>query len=607
MKKIYLSLVAMAIAAGAGAQNVPFANAKQKATVNEVALEAPSFNPSVGATGDTINNLYYDFSTPANWVFGNDGNPSADWEITSTGPTGGFSESYGPLESSSAANGWAMFDSDALGSNSSVQNAWIQLANPVDLSGYSSVAVVFQQFYTRFQDNVYLEVSVDGTAWTTYEVNTDVAGNASSDNPDLRVINISGAAGGQSTVWIRFRFQGGWDYFWQLDDVAFVEGAANDLEISNVWHGDILNDYEYQQTPLAQAQEIVIGVASTNLGGEAQTNAVYTYDISDANGSVSSGTFAATLTSIPSTSADTTWYATGFTPSATGDYVVTVSVAADQTDELPDNNEGASNFSITESIYAHDDIDNIEFQIYGGLDDSNVPNEYKAGLIYAMNADATLYAVQVAFGANTTTATCFVDVYNTVDLDNPIVSEVYDLQTGDVSTGSAISLVNILIDGGNGIDLTAGQSYLLSVGNSAGENLWILASDGDDDLGGLRYGPFGAGGAVNWYTGYTTSPIIRANFDPAASVQENEDVSGVLMYPNPANSDFTVSFVAKEDQDMTVNILGANGALVLSEQIIAKVGQNSTVNFNVAGLASGIYMVQLQGASSSLTQRFVVQ
>lgn len=611
MKKIYASIIGLAIAATGFAQNAPLTIQKMRAG-HTVALEAPVATPSVAAAGDTISGYYWDFSNQSNWTFGNDGTPSADWELTTTGPTGQYSATYGTLESTTAANGWAMFDSDALGTGSSVQNAWIQLANSVDLTGYSSVAVVFQQYYVKFQGTTYVEVSTDGSTWTTYEVNASQAGNSASDNPELVSVNVSGAAANMATVWIRFRYQGGWDYDWQIDDVAIVEGAGYDLAMTDVWHGDIMNAWEYQEIPLAQVQEVVVGATCTNTGGSAMTNAMYTYDISDGSSTVASGTFAANNTSIDPVTSDTTWYSTGFTPSATGQYTVTVSVSSDQTDENAANDESMSAFYVTDYVYGHDDIDDIQFQISGSVDANNSPNEYKAALYYELFADATLKSVQVAFGSRTNTSSCIVEVFdpaNDQDLTNPLITEVYDIDTiADVSSGSSIVLVDILLDGGNGIQLTAGSVYLISIGNTGpGESLTILASPGDDDRGSLRYGPFGAGGAVDWYTGWTTSPVIRGNFDPSVGIQENEDVTGVQIYPNPVSDDLTVRFEAKEDQDFTVRVLNVAGELVRSAQTKTKAGQKITSNFNVENLAAGVYMVQIQGATSSYTQRVVVQ
>jgi hypothetical protein len=69
----------------------------------------------------------------------------------------------------------------------------------------------------------------------------------------------------------------------------------------------------------------------------------------------------------------------------------------------------------------------------------------------------------------------------------------------------------------------------------------------------------------------------------------------------------TVGFVSKDGEDLTVNIIGVDGALIASQQLATTAGQSSTATFNVENLAAGIYLVQIEGAKSSLTQRVVVQ
>jgi hypothetical protein len=229
-------------------------------------------------------------------------------------------------------------------------------------------------------------------------------------------------------------------------------------------------------------------------------------------------------------------------------------------------------------------------------------------MYYTILADATITAVQVAFGGNTTTSSCIVEVFESGDLESALTTSVYDFEPGDIVTDGTVKLVNILIEDGDGLLLTAGTTYLIAIGNgTAGEDLWVLASDGDDDSGQLRYGPFGEGGAINWYTGYTTSPVIRANFDATVGVEENSDVSGVYIFPNPATDLINVGFVSKENQNVTANIISSNGSLIQSESIIGKAGQSSSVRFNTTNLSAGIYMVQLVGAKSILTQRVIVQ
>ena len=53
------------------------------------------------------------------------------------------------------------------------------------------------------------------------------------DNPSLVEFDITGAAGGQETVWIRFRWVGTWGYSWEIDDVEVYDTPENDTRIDN--------------------------------------------------------------------------------------------------------------------------------------------------------------------------------------------------------------------------------------------------------------------------------------------------------------------------------------------------------------------------------------
>jgi hypothetical protein len=637
MKNAYLVLACLLIGTSSAfsqlkPDNVPV-HAQQEIVVessNDIpdAQSAPSNSSNAAITasrGGTGNLWEEDFGGgfPNGWV-ADDASGINPWKWSTNGSHGNFNNSQGanydePISSTTAANGFLINDPDsanqaAYGQPSGTTYQYLEsyFATPeIDLgAAYPSLLLEFEQSF-RLNNGVdmIVQVSTDSTNWTDYTVQGNVANNTGSDDPDLVSVNISGAVGTSETLFLRI----GWSarvYFWMIDDMRIIEGLGNDLAMTDVWHGDIDNAFEYQQIPLTQAQEIVIGASCFNLGGTAQPNTIYTYDISDGNSSLDSGSFPANNTSIGSTAGDTTWYATGFVPATIADYTVTVTVASDSTDELLTNNEWESVFKMTDNIYAHDDEDNIELIVYGGdVDGTTTAAEFKMGLYYEMPASANLTAVQVAFGRLTTTTACIVEVFDASDLSNALVTEVYDILPGDVSTGNGVTiLTNILIEDGDGFLLDAGVTYLISVGNTGeGEEMYLEASNGDDDRGQLRYGPYGAGNAIDWYTGWTTSPIIRGNFDAAVSVEENEDVSGVSIYPNPTTDNLNINFVSKEDQNVTINVIGVDGALVFSQNLTNKIGQASKTTVDFANLAKGIYMVQLVGSNSSLTQRVVVQ
>ncbi|MCF8256525.1 MAG: T9SS type A sorting domain-containing protein [Flavobacteriales bacterium] len=601
MKKLYFSMAAMGLALGASGQGAALLTVKNQMPTAIVAVGQPVAPPSVA--GGTPALWSDDFSTPGNWVVGNTTSNSNDWVIGTAVPAGDFP--IDAIASTSAANGYALYDSDLY---CGTDDAFVRTVNPIDLSASNAVVLTFEQHYRNYQGASFVEVSADGNNWTSFEVNGALAVNASTTNPHLAQVNISSVAGGQSQVWIGFRYVGACDYSWMVDDVAIVAGSDNDLELLDVWHGDIVAAFEYLQIPLAQAHEVSIGAACVNQGGASQTAVSYAYTITRAGTEVATGSFDATNATIPSAGSDTTFYATGYTPDAVGTYVVTITVSSAEGDENAENNVGTSSFMITDFIFAHDDEENIAYQIYGGEDDNQQPNEFKAALYYEAFADATLTGVQVAFGANTTTDACYVEVFDVVadqNLANPLLTMVFDITPAMIS-GTDIIPVNIPLDGGNGVVLTAGGTYLISVGNTGpGEALWILASDGDDDRAGIRFGPFGAGGAIDWYTGYTTSPWIRGNFDPAIGISENEDLTGIQMFPNPATDVLTVKFNANEANDIRISVVSMDGKLVYTQNAKAFSGQ-FTSRISLDGLSTGLYSVQVMSSNATYTEKVAV-
>src|SRR5690606_37380450 len=184
------------------------------------------------------------FDSASDWVIADDGPVNVDWQIgVGLENSGGYPTN--PVESTTAADGYAMLDSDA-GNNSSTNYEFSHMttANPIDLSAYPNAVLSFQTFYRSFtNERPLIQVSTNNTDWLTY---SDVAGSLISDfditpypgvydafpgftqgdvlpNPHTVFINISDAAGGASQVWVRFLWVGLWGYSWFVDDVVILE------------------------------------------------------------------------------------------------------------------------------------------------------------------------------------------------------------------------------------------------------------------------------------------------------------------------------------------------------------------------------------------------
>nr|WP_315146770.1 T9SS sorting signal type C domain-containing protein [uncultured Flavobacterium sp.] len=94
------------------------------------------------------------------------------------------------------------------------------LRSPVMSSvGYTSLSLEFYQFYLDFDGNDFarVEVSTNGTSWTTLSTTTTTQG---AQNNFLRTtVNLDSYIN-QATLYIRFKYDAQYDWFWAIDNVT---------------------------------------------------------------------------------------------------------------------------------------------------------------------------------------------------------------------------------------------------------------------------------------------------------------------------------------------------------------------------------------------------
>jgi hypothetical protein len=95
----------------------------------------------------------------------------------------------------------------------------------------------------------------------------------------------------------------------------------------------------------------------------------------------------------------------------------------------------------------------------------------------------------------------------------------------------------------------------------------------------------------------TAGNILTQGFqqpeDMSVSIQETPTVSGeIMIYPNPTNGNFTLSYVSNENAETTINLYNIVGQVVLSKSVLQTKGLNS-VNFDISSFSQGIYMLEL--------------
>lgn len=595
MKKIYVTLLSLAIVGSASAQvtNTTVVGKTLLSPVHQTKAPAEASTNTQKATLWGPNT----FANAGDWSFVDNSGSGDNWVIGTGVPSGAFA--IPGIQSTTAADGFALYDSDLLCSGN--QNADVIVAQSIDLSGNTSVAVQFESYYRAYQGACYVIASTDSINWVEIPVHAGVALNSSTANPETVQANISAAVGGSPTAWIGFRYIGGCDYAWMVDDVCITTLPDNDMALINGWHADIVQDYEYSMTPLTQAREMIAGVVVENAGGMAQTVDV-TCDVTDGSSTLATSMLSVTLNPAEK---DTLWFSTGFTPSANGNYRAEFSIPAD----MVTTNDAftTSELQVNDNYMAHDyGATTALGWDPGAQDPTNAQDPHSWGNVYYPEVNQEIRGVDVNFASGTTAGLYLLVRVQEMDpsgsIQDPLTfNNEIDHTIDQSEIGSQITTIVFP----NPSILEAGKGYMIDVfkvdGTSGNETFNIGASDAngeDDDFAAIAYGPFGANNAVNYYLGWDASPLVRANFDPTLAVEVNT-LEGVSVYPNPSTGLITVS----NDNGFANSIRISNTA----GQIVYTQDVSSEVTVDLSTFGAGMYVVTVEGDNGSLVEKVVIK
>lgn len=536
------------------------------------------------------------FDTPSDWSFVDNSSSGDNWVIGTAGPSGSFA--IPAITSTTAGDGFALFDSDALCSGN--QNADVVIATPIDLSGNTSIALQFESYYRAFQGDCYVIASPDGTNWTEIQVHSGLNVNSSSPNPEVVTANISAVVGGSSTAYIGFRYIGGCDYAWMVDDVCIQTLPDNDIALIGGWHADIVNSYEYSMIPSTQVREMIAGVIVENAGGMTQTVDV-TCDVTEASANLATST--QTVTLAPSEK-DTLWFSTGYTPTGNGTYQAEFSIPAD----MVTTNDAftTSTLEVNDNLMAHDyGATTALGWDPGATDPSNAQAPHSWGNIYYPEVDQEIWGIDVNFASGTSPGLQLLARVQEMDASGSIQDPLtfnneidYVIEPTDI--GSQITTIIFqnpsMLEAGKGymidiykIDGTTTEAFNIGASNASGE---------DDDNSTFGYGPFGQNDAVNYYTGWNAAPYVRANFDASLAVEETA-LEGVSVYPNPSTGLINIS--NDNNFDNAIIISNAAGQVVYNENV------SSDVTIDLSSFGTGLYVVSVRGENGTHIEKVVIK
>lgn len=619
MKKVYFTILTVGLAFSGISQKVDKSVIIENKKLADAGFVSPKPTTTAEKAGGDV--IWSDnFSTPSNWVINNDGqvttaSDSYGWDIGTTEQSWWTSSVINSTSDGNFAelnNGRPSATTQAL----DVQYT-LTTASAIDLNtlsgGSNNYILEFQQFGARFYEAQEVYISVDNVNWILVGSNNDIEmltadGGAPYTNPTVKTINLSGfIPGGTNSLWVRFSWTSEFPtstsanawvaYGWMIDDVRILEAFPNEIKVSTVFSGDIVNNWDYYSIPTEQAIEKRVGVIISNEGGTTQSKSV-SIDISLGGTSVYTGT-------TPSESyapgvIDTVWFDTGFTPTTTGLYTITATLPVD---DLTTNNSATENFEITNYLYGHN------HPLGSGKFSFTSEAEIAIGNIYEAQVNQEVSGVNVAFASGTTGGIDLsIELYEMAsasvqDIGNILVSSTSKQLPNVVNTSTFTTLV---FD--DPYMLEAGKAYYILVRTfqTATQKMRIKSSTkGDADLSTVIYGPFGTNNASNNFTGWDAAAAVSLNFDPTLSINENSAFATVgNIFPNPTSGEATINYSLVNAAKVDVKVVDITGKTIYTSTVAQNAGANK-VTFDAAAFTSGVYYVTIATEGSTVTKKMI--
>ena len=528
-----------------------------------------------------------------------------NWVISTTGPVGSFSAGLGAISSTSASDGFAMYDSDALNSSYSPQEAYIQYNGTVDCSSYPYVNIEFESYHRKFRDSIFVEVSIDGINWDRYEVHAGQATNTTTANPEFVSVNVSATAGNQPAVYFRFKYEGEWDYAWMIDDVSFAETPNNyvtiDDEVFGGWwigyngSGGIGCDYTFNPLSQLAANPYKIEAVIRNAGVAPQNMTLHAEAFDQITNSVYSSTSNSQY--LTASQQDTFAVNNTFSPTALGLYELRMWGVGDSA-----NTDTSTKQTIVTQYSYGKDLNTYQGSYILG----NATRENHLTSFFDIYANENLYSVDLYVAPWSLPGS---QIYGVIYEGDPGGGNpIYLDQTDDHTITNADLDTWITLSFANPISLFAGVGYELAAAgyqhpsDSAGVGYSGLALGTENSLFDANGGSPNSAGTPTWYY-ITQSPMIRMNFEPASSgstSSKNLTKSDINLYPNPANNVISISNLDNFDFLQIKDLLGK----VVHKKNISKVN-NTTID--VQGLSTGTYLLNLEGLESSISRKIVIE
>lgn len=505
---------------------------------------------------------------------------------------------------------------------------WILTYDSIfDFSAVNNLLFEFQEFGALFTEKQAVEVSKDGGAtWIEIGNNDDLGmytagGGSAFANPTNRSYNVTAAVGALTNN-MKFRFRVYWPsavpaankgvmYGWFVDNVKFVEGYANDLELKEVYA--LTGDFgaTYTKFPVGQ----VNATAKTEFSGIAKNIGSGTQDVIltvtgpnsyDESGSILAiDGFDQDSVFVPSAAA----YVIPSTPQAVANFTYTLT-SDNNTLVNPANDVKTTPFEVTSKILAVDAYTNaasINSSFIGWANGSGNPaigsrieifNNDEVGAMHIgianiSGSQQTPYIGRVVFGQ--------------IHKLDPVSGDyLYMGQTEDheIVAGDFGNIMRLYFD--SPIPMTPGE-YLITAGSLAGSEVPIAFSG---------FVPVGQTGGWNGatpttlagadiYENLVEAAVVRLDFTDYTGLTELTSATDVTVYPNPFVGTTAIDFNLKADAKVSAVVTDLSGRTVATIPASQLAAGSQSIAIDGDSFKAGVYNVTLTVGNETITKRIV--
>jgi len=578
------------------------------------------------------------------------------WKWTENGGIFASSEAFtdcASIGSPTASNGAVAFDAVeyTLEINPDPVQPYPQISGElispsIDLSNVADAQARIIQLFTGLNGDGSLTTagalfafSIDGG--TTYSdlvpVNDDVEANESTPNPDVRRIDMPGAAGA-SDVRIKFVFSGDF-YHWILDDIVIIERPPNSISIPSAGQA-IAENYA---TPLGLVEPMYFGAYASNTGSNVQNNVKLevTGDYYDESGALATEdvyTGSATL-DILDVGVDSIIVFSdteAFTPAEKGTYEMEYTLSQDEDETDPADNTSSSTFQVTSNILSKSPIDANGLPVTtGGLTvGGGGAFEYGSHFYIANGENYVVDSLTFGYSGTLAGEDVVVLLSKWVDADEDGLITAGEVErigynaysyTSDDESGIFITLPLIDFDSNQeaSIPLENDAHYIIS-GKYEGANTIFLLANTDinyetmvdasiervnqaDDINLIRWADVVESDGEWSSGGFGGANIPAMSMYVTSTMVSNEDVdipdNAIEIYPNPVKDILTVSLEAQDTSgDWNVSLTDLAGRNV-SQRTIQQAA--FPLQLDVKNIPAGTYLLTFENNQQTLTKRFV--